>query len=63
MLSDDVTAVHVSDGSDRGGEDPEKWEQWGEGVRLGDPRFALPPVLEPLLDYIEQVAASDSPTR
>ena len=58
MLSDDVTAVHIS--IDPG--DMEKvrrrWEKWGRGTRLVivDSPYRL--FLEPLLVYIEEILAS-----
>jgi len=56
-LSDDVTAIHVS--SDPGGvaQVRQEWERWGDGVRLVvlDSPYRL--LLEPLLDYIEEVSA------
>ncbi len=56
-LSDDVTAVHVSMDSGEAERIKEKWETWGEGVRLVilDSPYRL--LLEPLLEYIEQVAS------
>jgi amino acid transporter len=61
VLSDDVTAVHVSlDGAETE-RVQRKWEEWGEGVRLVvlDSPYRL--LLEPLLEYIEQIAATRQP--
>jgi amino acid transporter len=57
MLSDDVTAVHVSMDAAEGAALRRKWETWGEGVRLVilDSPYRL--LLEPLLQYVEEVAA------
>jgi amino acid transporter len=61
MLSDDVTAVHIS----MDPEDTEKvrkiWEIWGRGTRLVivDSPYRL--FLEPLLDYIEEILSSRQP--
>jgi hypothetical protein len=58
MLSDDITAVHIS----LEPEDTEKvrrrWERWGRGTRLVivDSPYRL--FLEPLLDYIEEILDS-----
>lgn len=61
LLSDDITAVHVS--SDEGETERlrQKWEVWGEGVRLVilDSPYRL--LLEPLLEYIEEIAAQRQP--
>ena len=55
-LSDDVTAVHVSIDEEEAERIQRKWETWGEGVRLVilDSPYRL--LLEPLLDYIEEIA-------
>lgn len=55
-LSSDVTAVHVSVDPDEAAKIKRKWEKWGEGVRLVilDSPYRL--LVEPLLDYIEEVA-------
>ena len=52
-LSDDVTAVHVSVDPAEAEALRQKWELWGEGVRLVilDSPYRL--LLEPLLEYIE----------
>jgi len=61
LLSDDVTAVHVSIDSAEAERIKNKWEVWGEGVRLVilDSPYRL--LLEPLLGYIEEVAAQRQP--
>ncbi len=60
-LSDDVTAVHVSLDPDEAERIQAKWEQWGEGVRLVvlDSPYRL--LVEPLLDYVEEVARQGQP--
>ena len=60
-LSDDVTAVHVSMDPDSVAKLQEKWEEWGEGVRLVvlDSPYRL--LVEPLLEYIEEVNAARQP--
>jgi amino acid transporter len=60
-LSDDVTAVHVSIDPSEASKVKQKWEAWGEGIRLVilDSPYRL--MLEPLLEYIEQVSATRQP--
>ncbi len=60
-LSDDVTAVHVSMDPDEVPRLQEKWEEWGEGVRLVvlDSPYRL--LVEPLLEYIEEVNSTRQP--
>jgi amino acid transporter len=54
-LSDDVTAVHISMDPVETQKIQEKWEVWGEGVRLVviDSPYRL--FMEPLLNYIEEI--------
>ncbi len=54
-LSQDVTAVHVSIDDDESAKVKQKWETWGDGVRLVilDSPYRL--LLEPLLEYIEEL--------
>jgi hypothetical protein len=60
-LSDDVTAVHVCIDHQEADKIKNKWEQWGEGVRLVilDSPYRL--LMEPLLEYIEGIAAKRQP--
>ncbi|HSB90527.1 MAG TPA: APC family permease [Anaerolineales bacterium] len=60
-LSDDVTAVHVSIEPAEAQKVQEKWERWGEGTRLVllDSPYRL--MIEPLLDYVEEIAAHRQP--
>jgi hypothetical protein len=61
MLSDDVTAVHVSIEPAEADKVRKKWEKWGEGVRLVmvDSPYRL--FLEPLLEYIADIAEQRQP--
>ena len=61
LLSDDVTAVYVALDPEEAQHLKEKWEVWGEGVRLVilDSPYRL--LLEPLLDYIQEVSARRQP--
>ncbi len=56
-LSDDVTAVHVSIDPKDAAKVKEKWEKWGNGVRLViiDSQYRL--LIEPILEYIDLIAA------
>jgi hypothetical protein len=61
MLSDDVTAVHVSTDDDETEKLQSKWELWGKGVRLVIIDSPYRRMLEPLLAYIKEVAAQRQP--
>jgi amino acid transporter len=58
MLSDDVTAVHISMEPEDTEKVSKKWERWGRGTRLVivDSPYRL--FLEPLLDYIDEILSS-----
>jgi amino acid transporter len=60
-LSNDVTAIHVSMDPAEAEKIKEKWETWGEGVRLVilDSPYRL--LLEPLLGYIETLTGEGQP--
>ncbi len=60
-LSSDVTAVHVSIDASEAQRIQGQWASWGDGVRLVilESRYRL--LLEPLLAYIEEVAAKRQP--
>lgn len=57
VLSDDVTAVHVSIEPEDAEKVRQKWRKWGEGVRLVilDSPYRL--FIEPLLGYIDEIAS------
>lgn len=55
-LSDDVTAVHISVDPEETARVKQKWETWGEGVRLVVLDSPYRQLVEPLIDYIEEVA-------
>jgi amino acid transporter len=61
LLSNDVTAVNVSIDPAEADALRQKWEVWGEGVRLVilDSPYRL--LLEPFLEYIEEVLAQRQP--
>ncbi len=60
-LSDDVTAVHVSIDPLEAEKVRKKWEAWGEGTRMVmlDSPYRL--FLEPLLEYIADIAEQRQP--
>ena len=61
MLSDDVTAVHIVIEPADAEKTRRKWETWGEGVRLVmlDSPYRL--FVEPLLEYIADIAEKRQP--
>jgi amino acid transporter len=61
MLSDDVTAVHIVIEPEDAEKVRKKWETWGEGVRLVvlDSPYRL--FVEPLLEYISDLAEKRQP--
>jgi amino acid transporter len=60
-LSPDVTAVHVSLDPEDTTRLQEKWEKWGDGVRLVILESPYRLLLEPLLEYIEEIAEQCQP--
>ena len=58
MLSEDITAVHISMEPEDTEKVRKKWETWGRGNRLVivDSPYRL--FLEPLLDYIDEILSS-----
>jgi amino acid transporter len=58
MLSEDITAVHISLEPEDTEKVRKRWETWGRGTRLVivDSPYRL--FLEPLLDYIDEIIAS-----
>jgi amino acid transporter len=60
-LSDDVTAVHVSIDPAEASKVENKWETWGEGVRLVILESPYRLFIEPLLDYVEQIVVQRQP--
>ncbi len=60
-LSDDITAVHVSMDPEEAEKVRLKWETWGEGVRLVILESPYRLLVEPLLEYIEEIASQRQP--
>jgi amino acid transporter len=61
MLSDDVTAVHVSLDPAETEKVQKKWRKWGEGTRLVILESPFRLFVEPLLGYIKDVLESSQP--
>ncbi len=61
LLSDDVTAIHISMDPEETEKVKQKWEIWGEGTRLVivDSPYRL--FVEPLLAYLEEIIAQRQP--
>jgi len=57
ILSNDVTAVHVSIDAAETEKVKRKWEMWGDGVRLEVLESPYRTLLEPLLAYITEIAS------
>jgi hypothetical protein len=61
MLSNDVTAVHVVIDPGESEKVHKKWETWGEGVRMVMLNSPYRLLLEPLLEYITDIARQRQP--
>lgn len=61
MLSDDITAVHVSIDPTDSEKVKRKWEMWGEGVRMVLLSSPYRLFLEPLLGYISEISNQRQP--
>jgi len=61
LLSDDVTAIHISIDPEETEKVQKKWKIWGEGTRLVilDSPFRL--FIEPLLEYLEGIIDNRQP--
>jgi amino acid transporter len=60
-LSNDITAVHVSTDPEEIEKVSQRWEKWGEGIRLVILESPYRLLLEPLLAYIEEVESHNQP--
>lgn len=60
-LSADVTAVHVSMDPEETKRIQEKWEVWGEGIRLVIIESSYRRFMEPLLTYIDEIYQKRQP--
>lgn len=61
MLSEDITAVHISLEPEDTEKVRKKWETWGRGTRLVIVESPYRLFLEPLLGYVEEILASRQP--
>ncbi len=61
LLSDDVTAVHISIDPEETEKVQKKWETWGEGTRLVILNSPFRLFIEPLLEYIEEMIDNRQP--
>lgn len=60
-LSDDVTAVNISTDPGEAERLKLKWDDWGEGVRLVILDSPYRTLLQPLLEYIEEIISQRQP--
>jgi amino acid transporter len=60
-ISDDITAVHVSIDPEETDKLRERWEKWGNGVRLVILESPYRLLIEPLLDYINELDKKRQP--
>ena len=61
LLSNDVTAVHVSINTEDAIKVKQKWESWGQDVRLVVLESPYRLLVEPLLEYIEEIERHRQP--
>jgi len=61
MLSNDITAVHVSIEPAESEKVRQKWETWGGGVRLVLLNSPYRLFIEPLLEYVADIARQRQP--
>ncbi len=61
-LSEDITAVHVSIDPQETAKIQNKWEHWGDGLRLVIIESPYRLFIEPLLEYIEELDTLRQPT-
>jgi amino acid transporter len=61
ILSDDVTAVHVAIEPAEAERVKKKWELWGDGIRMVMLNSPYRLFLEPMLDYITEIAERRQP--
>ncbi len=61
LLSPDVTAVHISTDPASAERVEQRWQTWGQGVRLVIVESPYRLMQEPLLRYIRQLAAARQP--
>jgi len=57
-LSKDITAVHVSIDEDEALKLQNKWEIWGDGIRLVILESPYRLMIEPLIDYVSEISSN-----
>lgn len=60
-LSDDITAIHIAVDPEEAERVRQKWEQWGDGVRLMIVESSYRRFMEPLLLYIDEIYQRKQP--
>ncbi len=60
-LSEDITAIHIAVDPDEAERVRQKWEQWGDGVRLMIVESSYRRFMEPLLLYIDEIYQKKQP--
>ena len=60
-LSDDITAIHIAVDPDEAERVRQKWELWGDGVRLMIVESSYRRFMEPLLLYIDEIYQRKQP--
>ena len=60
-LSEDITAIHIAVDPDEAERVRQKWEQWGDGVRLMIVESSYRRFMEPLLLYIDEIYQRKQP--
>jgi amino acid transporter len=60
-LSDDITAVHISIDPDEAEKIKNRWESWGDGIRLVILDSQYRTFIEPLLEYVNEINAVRKP--
>jgi amino acid transporter len=61
ILSDDITAIHVSIDAAETARLQQRWDYWGDGIRLVILESPYRLFLEPLLEYIEEISDCRQP--
>jgi hypothetical protein len=60
-LSEDITAIHIAVDPEESERVRQKWEQWGDGVRLVIVESSYRRFTEPLLQYIDEIYQKRQP--
>jgi hypothetical protein len=60
-LSDDITAIHISLDPKEAGRIEQKWSLWGESNRLIILHSPYRTLIEPLVEYVDQISKTTMP--